>query len=224
MTIETNRLVDPDRYADIETVILYVGENKAKFFVYREQLCEVSLFFKTAFNSVFKEGVNQRMHLPEDDVDIVDIFIDWLYTGHYELPDAAEAPGSDGANDLSQPLALLLFSEKYSLPRLEKHVLKKILALAKVKEIGSLKFDPIKLVYENTRRGAPIRKLMSDWWANDVKDSWYAERDAQNWLSEIPDFAVDLVACFARSKCNCTSNQERKLFKWRSLDEYLRND
>ena len=43
------------------------------------KLCGASDFFRLAFTSDFREGEEQTMDFPDEDVDIFDMFLEWLY-------------------------------------------------------------------------------------------------------------------------------------------------
>ena len=58
---------------------LYVGSDKTPFIVHEDRLCKESSFFRAAFISEFKEGSEQTMDLPDDNVDTVFSLVHWLY-------------------------------------------------------------------------------------------------------------------------------------------------
>ncbi|TVY82763.1 hypothetical protein LSUE1_G003297 [Lachnellula suecica] len=59
--------------------MLYVGENRTKFVVHKQLICDSSDFFRKGFTGNFLESQQGIMYLPEDQVGSVSLFIDWLY-------------------------------------------------------------------------------------------------------------------------------------------------
>jgi len=62
-----------------ETVSVLVGKKRKEFNVHKKLICQASKFFNDAFSGPFKEGQENRMHMPEDDPEVFSCFVDWLY-------------------------------------------------------------------------------------------------------------------------------------------------
>ncbi|KAJ3518930.1 hypothetical protein NM208_g14327 [Fusarium decemcellulare] len=56
-----------------------------EFKVHRAVVCPQSRFFRAALTSNFREGISQTIELPEDDPDILERFLEFMYTGSYSL-------------------------------------------------------------------------------------------------------------------------------------------
>ncbi|TGO12207.1 hypothetical protein BTUL_0092g00070 [Botrytis tulipae] len=65
-----------------ELVQIIVGPELKEFFVHKTLIRSTCDFFERAFNGKFKEGIENKMYLPEDDPEIFDIFVNWMYSGH----------------------------------------------------------------------------------------------------------------------------------------------
>ncbi|KAF5010625.1 hypothetical protein FDECE_3227 [Fusarium decemcellulare] len=63
--------------------------NGREFKVHRAIVCTQSVFFDRALNSNFKEAASGVVDLPDDDPDVLECFLEFLYTGAY----------SDGVNN-----------------------------------------------------------------------------------------------------------------------------
>lgn len=61
-------------------VTVFVGSDATPFLLYKEVICQDSLFFKAAFQSTFKEGEEQTLFLPDDDVRLFGVYQTWLNT------------------------------------------------------------------------------------------------------------------------------------------------
>ena len=66
-----------------ETVSLYVGPEKKKFVVHKHMLTAQSKYFNGAFNRNFKEATEGSIFLEEDDAEVVDLLVVWLYRGSF---------------------------------------------------------------------------------------------------------------------------------------------
>ena len=71
-------MVYSDLYKTVVTV--YVGPDSYAFTVYKELLCHDSPFFKAALEGSFKEGDEQTVSLPDDEVETFKIYQTWLNT------------------------------------------------------------------------------------------------------------------------------------------------
>ncbi|TGO64320.1 hypothetical protein BOTNAR_0089g00090 [Botryotinia narcissicola] len=65
-----------------ELVQIIVGPELKEFFVHKALIRSTCDFFDKAFNGRFKEGIENKMHLPEDNPEIFEIFVNWMYSGH----------------------------------------------------------------------------------------------------------------------------------------------
>ena len=68
-----------------ETVTLIVGKKRKEYVVHKKLLCDSCKYFKDAFDGRIKEGNLGTMYMPEDDADVVAMFIEWLYKSHFPL-------------------------------------------------------------------------------------------------------------------------------------------
>ncbi len=68
-------------------VFLKIGPEKVPFGIHRSLLCNCSTYFKGAFTGSFKEATEQVIELESEDVDIMEIFVRWLYFGQLHIED-----------------------------------------------------------------------------------------------------------------------------------------
>lgn len=192
--------------------ILFVGANSTPFIVHVDRLCGVSSFFRNAFNSQFKEGSDKKMDLPEDDVDTVYFFVHWLC--NIEVM-TLSIPTHDGdvlldLDYLKTPMRALVFADKYDIPNLRLHIFRQLSAHARIHgEPPSEK--AVEYAYENTCRGSGIRRFLADWHACFMAADWYQYPETQDWLLDIPEFAIDLLV--ARTKVGNTQSNDDPFIK-----------
>jgi len=68
---------------DSTSVEVIVSEKRVHWTLQKELLCHISPFFKAACEGKFHEAVHNQIVLPEEDVDSFELFVQWLYTGHF---------------------------------------------------------------------------------------------------------------------------------------------
>ena len=74
-----------------------VGAEKKVFYAHRELLNISSPFFKTALQGEFREASDAVLELPEDKVQVIEDFLQWMYTGQYEHPEHSVLEAHDTA-------------------------------------------------------------------------------------------------------------------------------
>jgi BTB/POZ domain len=100
-----------------DIITIYVGTAQRKYLVHKAVLCANSRFFAAAFNnSNLKEGAEQVMHLPEDNVDAFDQFTAWIYGGHSGLTVALEDKG------LMENLQFFVLANKFCCVPVQRYV------------------------------------------------------------------------------------------------------
>ena len=168
-----------------------MGEAKDTLQVHVDKICEASSFFRSAFTSRFKESMEKPIHLPEDNIDTVDSFVQWLYTSHYELPAYGDFE-EEGGSLWWQPMRLLIFSDKYDVPELRKLIFR--LMLSCIKDEVKTRVDCIlEWVYLNTCRGSGTRRLLIDWYASRDLEEKLESPDVEDFLIRVPEFTMDLL-------------------------------
>lgn len=174
---------------------IFVGSQKTRFDVHQDQLCEVSIFFKAAFTSHYKESLKKSIDLLEDDADTVDLFVQWLYK--QQLNHLCH-PADDGGEYLMQPIRLWIFADKYDIQSLKLYTLEKLLAHIPEEGSAAPSMDVVEYAYRNTCRGSGIRILLAEWLVTYNGRIWFQSRSTQDWLLSNPEIAVDLVAAFSK--------------------------
>lgn len=76
------------------TVTLLIGADRVQFHVPQSVLC-ILPFFQAALQGEFREAVEQKIEMPEDDPQIVSALIEFLYTGGYTYAYSQEETDSD---------------------------------------------------------------------------------------------------------------------------------
>ena len=186
----------------MDTILITVGTEKAKHLVHSRLLCEESGFFRAAISSGFKEGTEQVIDLPEEKAEHVDNFINWLYRERLpeisaealEDPDYQNRYPRDEADRLFYQY---IFADKYDIPRLKKVVMLDLVKLASVCRAPSAKLIPD--YYKATGIKSPLRRLLCDWYTLHVGQKFFQDDRHQEFFSQDPEWAADLLAACARN-------------------------
>ncbi|KAG9958544.1 hypothetical protein KCU61_g8214, partial [Aureobasidium melanogenum] len=134
-------------------VTIEVGSEKKKFVIHKDILTFYSDFFRGAFNGSFMEATEGKLSLPDVEVEIFDIFNQFLYTG-------CLADGQGHALRSIRLIKLWLFGDRFIVPCLQNSAIDALGKRFSIKH--SLPTSFTKLVWENTLPSAPLRKYMLD--------------------------------------------------------------
>lgn len=75
----------------IEIAKVLVGTDEKEYTIHKDLLCKSSAFFERALDGHFSEAQTKTIRLPEDEPDIFNILVDWLYTGSCTFDDKCYA-------------------------------------------------------------------------------------------------------------------------------------
>jgi hypothetical protein len=93
-----NRLISLRLDYTGDLITLLVGSDESKFTIHKTTLCNKSAYFKSALTGDWKEGEENIVWLPEQDVGSFAKYTHWAYTGSISLPEKgvvhAEVPAS----------------------------------------------------------------------------------------------------------------------------------
>lgn len=163
-----------------------VGKDAKDFGLHKGLLCNSSQYFRAAFEGSFKEAEEQVLLLPEDDVEVFQLFQFWLY--YRKLLDTGESVA-----DLSRSLliGLYLFAETRCISQLQDLTID---ALIRKIDVGKkIPTGAIPRIYENTTETSPLRRFIVDISARigDLRDGIWFNRETEIRYSET--FLIDLV-------------------------------
>ncbi|KAM3421531.1 hypothetical protein BST61_g1920 [Cercospora zeina] len=183
----------------IITVAVGQGELPVEFHVHEDLLREHSGFFEAALNGQWKEAQERKIKLPEDNPDVVDVYVQWLYGGKIEaaVPEAARHSGwmrsvfwaylyvfSDKIQDLSFANAVMEAWTMYiDEPR------------AGSKRIYS-SLDCVEVIYEHTASGSPARQFLVHVWTTCGRSGWFDVDGCEAGLLQYPEFLLDLARAY----------------------------
>ena len=188
------------RFSGVSVVTILVGKNKTPFQIHQDQLCEASSFFKAAFEGQFREGSEKKMDLPEEDVHLFDLFVQWLYHQRYEIPPKeVEQKGER----LMEPVKLYVLADKYDVSDLRSDIITKLFALGNMggtyPDLGTMAY-----AYEHVSPKSGLCRLLADWYACKVTPSWFSSDVAQKWFPQHPQVTAAVISSFVTTVSRAT--------------------
>ncbi len=148
-------------YTD-EIVTVLVGPEKKPFKFYKGLLCHESSYFKAAFNSTFKEGLEGCVELVEEDPKIFAIFFKWIITSK-RFHDDIIGETDDKFLDFETLVKSYVLADMLGVPSLKILCVDTILAVRKANTTKPGKW-PTYYLYKNSPKGSAMRRLICDYY------------------------------------------------------------
>lgn len=190
-------LLTADRWGDLAVVTLVVGETKTTFHVHEAELFAASPVFKAAFGSDFKESSERKMTLPEDDAELFNLMVEWIYHRRYDLPPRTGDKIKNGARYM-ESMRLYVLADKYGVTSLKNCIVKTIFDTLRDGEVAGTNLETVAYVYQNAPQNSGIRKLLADLYACNINFDWYGREESKLELQKYPEFAIDILRSFAQ--------------------------
>ena len=168
-----------------------IGDERKKFRLYRDLLCERSEFFKASFEGHYKEAETQELALPEDSVESFELLVGWLY--------GAPLMKITSEDDWSAYLNLIILAKKLCLEHLQNETMDHVLNFYRTC-LPEVSADNIRSLYGNTSAGDPLRRLTiscAAWIAVSNKTTVF-DRDVLDLLEGGGEIAVDFTSWLAK--------------------------
>lgn len=155
------------------------------------------------------------MTLPEDDVELFNDFVQWLYHQRYVIPPSDLNMEKKGGY-FTQTMQLYVLADKYGVTSLKNSIVDVLFVQAQI-TTGTPGLKSVGYLYNNTRPTSRIRAMITDWYTSYVSPKWFQESGVRRWLVRHPEFAADLVASFANLN---TIELRKSLFKNTTATKY----
>ncbi len=156
------------------------------------------------------------MDLPEEDEQIFDLFVQWLYQGCYEIsPKDVEANGQR----LMEPVKLYVLADEYDVSGLRSHIITKLFAVCKTGNVTP-GLTTMAYAYERLSPKSGLRRLFADFYACKLPISWLISDDAQKWFQEHPQVAAAVVTSFATYATTTSRAMQTNPFAGEMPDKY----
>jgi hypothetical protein len=192
-------LANPCRFRGVPMVQLLVGKSETSFQVHEDFLCSASPVFHAAFNNDFKEANERKLSLPDDDVETIEYFIQWIYSQPYN-----RYPVDVSDESYPQLGRLYVFADKMQADGLKKDIVLQFLQLQRQAGVQPPPMSTVVFVFENTTKGSAFRWLLAEYYAWCMGGEWYQKSMNPGVLSEVPEFSADLAVALAQRCVNPT--------------------
>jgi len=179
---------------DITTLV--VGLQELQYHVHRDRFAARSAFFGIAAKPDWKEGRERRIPLPDDVPEVVDLYIQWVYTRSiFSRTRSDEDENTSGELDLL--IDGFVFGEKIQDRQFQDASVDSLIALLSTPDKKTRPWSPstshADRAYRGTPEGSPLRKLMVD------QLLLHGQRDNLDGVYHI-DHLVDLAAASIDSR------------------------
>lgn len=167
-----------------------MGPSETKFVVHEDILCKDSTFFASACKEEWKQGREHYIPLKGDEPPIVDLYLQWVYTGRiFSRP--SDEGGSENQEELSILVDGFIFGEKVQNGDFKDAVVDAIVSSFPVTTTKKKKPRPppalcVDKAYGGTPEASPLRNLLV---------AMYVTRGRRTWLRGTTnmDFLADLA-------------------------------
>ena len=155
---------------------------------------QASPFFQAALKKQWKEGKERKFTLPEDDVQTVNTYLNFIYTGTI----SCKALNVDNTNDHDVHAAeatrlakMYVFGEKYQDVQLKNAVIEAVVAMSRVRDEKGIRWlftgPEVDILYKGTVAGSLAHRLMVEMHLAHGSGRWL-EGETNN-----GKFAIDLA-------------------------------
>jgi hypothetical protein len=165
---------------------------EVKFVVHEDILCKGSPFFASACKEEWKQGREHYIPLKDDEPSIVDLYLQWIYTGRiFSRP--SDEGGSESEEELSILVESFIFGEKVQNGDFKDAVVDAIVSSFPTPTTKKKKPPPppslalcVDKAYAGTPEASPLRNLLV---------AMYMTRGRRAWLhgTTNKDFLADLA-------------------------------
>jgi hypothetical protein len=158
-------------------------------------LSKRSEFFASASKEEWKEGQERRVPLPDDTPSVVDLYVQWIYTGGIFSPDKPIEDDGDreeckNGRHFDLLIGGFVFGEKVQDGEFKDAVLDALIHTVRTPDDEGVCWYPTKhwvdRAYVGTPEGSPLRRLLVDMYSFHGRKDWL---DGQKNI----DFLVDLA-------------------------------
>jgi hypothetical protein len=168
------------RFRGASTTTLIVGIEREYFYVHQNRLEAASVWFTKALSNGLEETTTRQIMLPEDDPEIVHLFVQWLYN-----PDPIF---SAFINEHFLQLAQLFeFAERLLIWRLKNYIVWQLFDLRTKSHTPPL--PTIEFAFDRLPDESPFRKLLVAWYCWHQESALSLTLDA---LNIVPQFSSAL--------------------------------
>lgn len=157
---------------------------------------QIKEFFKVALNGQWKEAQERKITLPEDEPDVVDMYVQWLYGATIEaaVPEAWRETGRVKSIFWAE---VYIFSEKIQDRAFANATMEAWTASIDQPFADGIRRFPaasaVSKIYQHTTSGSPVRHFLVHIWVTDRRSHWMTDGYDADLLLGCPEFLLDLA-------------------------------
>ena len=152
-------------------VTLAVGPEEHPYIVHEQLLCEHAPFFRSATKEEWEEGKEHTIPLPDDDPEVVSLYLNGVYNGRISSQRSTAETGTD-ENCLL--VKAYIFGEKIQDGRFKDAVIDAMIKSTRALDEEGHTWFPgsadVNRAYDGTPTGSPLRRLIVDFGAINAND------------------------------------------------------
>lgn len=133
---------------------VYGDGDKRPFHIHKQLLCSKSTYFKAAFEGSFKDALEKKLHLLDEDPNIFQFYAVWIYNPNLEIC------GNNG--DIDVCCRLYILADKLGSRNLQNTVIDVMHKHITETSVLDLKSETVNFVYDNTLPGSVLRGILVD--------------------------------------------------------------
>ena len=184
----------------LEIIDIFVGPLQTHFRVHKKLLCTRSQYFERMFSSGFKEVIDSTIRMPEDDPDVFDMFVQWVYERRLDTADMTKHTPKSGP--LGLRFKLYCFAEEICLNDLMDYTISSFMSNY-TKHVKSASVHVMSLAYEGTSKGSKLRLFIAHELVYILRtlgnSSFWPDKDLGWVMTKNEDLAVDVVSLLRSS-------------------------
>lgn len=176
-----------------------MGDQEYPIFAHEGILSKHSAFFRAALHKEWIEGQTRRVHLPDDEPELMYAYIQWIYSRKFSTDITRDASGEPRFNKLAK---LYVLGEKLLDGDFQDNVANAMILPSRAEGIHKVSpgEDAIDIIYTSASRSSPARQLLVDMWVAYGCSSWVQRDEGEGWKVH-QDFKDDLVEALLRRRC-----------------------
>lgn len=170
-----------------------VGEKQKELIVHETLLSERSDFFSAALKKEWEEGQQRRIPLPDDNPQVVSLYLHWLYYNKLFCRPPDEQSVEDG-NEQSLLISLFVFGEKIQDGQLKDAVIDAIILSTNTPDKNGNRWYPtgaVNAAYKGTPANSPLRTLLVDMYVQHGTSKWIHNTTNTDFLLDVSRALLD---------------------------------
>jgi hypothetical protein len=161
-------------------VTIFVGDSKTEYTVHKQILIEVCPFFTKCFGLGMAESATNKVNLPEEEAEIFDHFVEWVY--YKTVPTATHST----AHDL---IRAYVMADKFGMPIWQNRLMDNLMMYWRK---GFVKVSEVSWILDHVLDTSPLYKYAMDQFAYDTGSREYNNDFKEDASDELIQYRYDL--------------------------------